>query len=79
MNDEKELGARKLLDLKGSGLQPSVTSENALVFNMCSEFGYPVPTVGHDAIFCYVILSIEKVNVDSYGRFGALACGNTRG
>lgn len=66
---DDEVERRTLEGLRASGLV-QVTADNARVFHLRSEFGYPVPTVDRDERLNRIVPGLERLGLYSRGRFG---------
>jgi protoporphyrinogen oxidase len=68
-HDWSELERRVLSDLRTSGLI-DFRDDQARVFRMHAEYGYPVPTLDRDAVLNELMPKLASAHIHSRGRFG---------
>ncbi len=70
MHPDSELAARVLGDLRQSGLL-EFEPEQAHVFHLNADYGYPIPTLDRDDALNNILPALEAQHIYSRGRFGA--------
>lgn len=70
MHRESELTAQVLDDLKHSGLL-DFSPNQAHVFHLHAEYGYPIPSLNRDKALSEILPALEAQQIYSRGRFGA--------
>ena len=70
MHRESELATRVLRDLRQSGLL-DFAPDQAHVFHLKAEYGYPIPSLDRDAALNAILPALEAQHIYSRGRFGA--------
>lgn len=70
MHKDSELAARVLHDLRQSGLL-EFSPDEAHVFHLKAEYGYPIPSLGRDNALAKLLPALEEQHIYSRGRFGA--------
>lgn len=70
MPSESALAAQVLGDLRRSGLL-EFAPEQAHVFHLKADYGYPIPSLDRDAALADLLPALEARHIYSRGRFGA--------
>jgi protoporphyrinogen oxidase len=70
LHKESELASRVLADLRQSGLL-DFSPEQAHVFHLKADYGYPIPSLARDAALGEILPALEAQRIYSRGRFGA--------
>ena len=70
MHKDSELAARVLRDLRQSELLDFIP-EQAHVFHLYADYGYPIPSLDRDAALAEILPALEAQHIYSRGRFGA--------